>query len=294
MIRRERLKRQRREMVEVNASTVSDVWPFAPDPRLEALRQPSRLTPTVTVGGQRYKEVDNGQAGVLVPAEDPVLFGRQREAFQLADTMAKSPLAGMAFGLASLLGNSPAAREKALAAGAATDSIIQSLAPFGARPVGRMSAAPTQAPAAPKWRDPVRLQNLNAQGQATGVDAIVTKSMLGTGTKAYWRLTPPGWQGESDEFNEARGHLLARELGGTGKDPRNLVTLTQNPANNPQMSGFERDIANRVRAGEVIDYRAVPMYDKGVLPPAGILVTATGLRGAPTAQIIPNPAGRPR
>jgi hypothetical protein len=59
----------------------------------------------------------------------------------------------------------------------------------------------------------------------------------------------------------------------------------------PQMSSFERQVANRVRAGEVVDYTAKPLYEDGILPPSAVLVTAIGSRQQPTARLIRNPAG---
>ena len=60
------------------------------------------------------------------------------------------------------------------------------------------------------------------------------------------------------------------------------------------MSNFGRGIAARVRGGEVIEYGAKPLYRDGVLPPYAILLTATCSRGAPSARLINNPAGRSR
>jgi hypothetical protein len=73
---------------------------------------------------------------------------------------------------------------------------------------------------------------------------------------------------------------------------RNFVTQTQQGSNTPQMRDFEGGVARRVRAGEVVEYSAAPLYAPGVLPPSAILLTAHGSRGAPSAQLIPNPAGR--
>ena len=107
-------------------------------------------------------------------------------------------------------------------------------------------------------------------------------------------MKPPGWQGDGNLYNEARAHLLAKSLGGPGGlDKRNFVTLTNRGANSPQMSGFERGIAKRVDAGEVIEFHAQPLYNDGVLPPSAILLTAHGSRGgAPSARLIRNPAGQ--
>src|SRR3954453_21627839 len=105
--------------------------------------------------------------------------------------------------------------------------------------------------------------------------------MLGTGKVASRRLAPPGWQGNGNLYNEARGHLLAKSLGGAGGlDGRNFVTLTHRGANSPQMSNFEQGVARSVRAGKVVEYAAKPLYDDGVLPPSAILLTAHAAGGA--------------
>jgi hypothetical protein len=115
--------------------------------------------------------------------------------------------------------------------------------------------------------------------------------MLRTGTRPDPSLAPPGWQGRGDKFNEARGHLLGWQLGGFADEPKHVVTLTQTPANSPHMRDFENAVARRVREGEVIEYLAKPLYSAGILPPAMMLLTAHGSRGAPIARVVQNPAG---
>lgn len=56
------------------------------------------------------------------------------------------------------------------------------------------------------------------------------------------------------------------------------------------MRDFENGVARRVKAGEVVEYSATPLYSPGVLPPSSVLVTALGSRGAPSARLIHNPA----
>lgn len=59
-------------------------------------------------------------------------------------------------------------------------------------------------------------------------------------------MIPPGFLGGgSGSPGHARGHLLGNQLGVTGKDTRNLVTLYQSPVNSPVMRDFE----SSVRAG---------------------------------------------
>jgi hypothetical protein len=204
--------------------------------------------------------------------------------------MADSPLAGAAYGLASAAGASPQARDQAMVAGGAVNDILMGAAPFG-------KAAPAQ-PAlgygnvAPEnfARPSIRPVGLNGNNQAQTVRATINPPMLGTGTRANWRQTPPGWRGNGRDYNEARAHLYARSLGGAGK-PWNIVTMTHHGANTPQMSGFERQVAQRVRGGETIEYAAMPLYEDGILPPTSVLLTAVGSERPPVARLIRNPAG---
>jgi len=293
MLRQQRMKSQRAESALNDAATGRDAWPF-PFYGLNLRDEPPGPNPVVTIGGQRYKEVDNGKAGVLVSADDPVQTAQRREALDRVGMMMQSPLAGAAYGFATLANAPSDVRDGAMAGGAAADSVLQGLAPFGPPARGKIPAPLRQAQAQIWEQDPIRFRELNAQGQAMGAFARIGEPMLGTGTEAARRLTPPGWQGDAEKFNEARGHLLGNQLGGKGNIPKNIVTQTQNGSNTPQMRDFENGIARRVRAGEVIDYSAAPLYSSGVLPPSSILLTATGSRGLPAARLIPNPAGRKR
>lgn len=264
-------------------------------PRYDFLLQEPSLSSTVTIGGRTYKGYDNGKANTLVPVDtlSPAQrAARQRDHERLA-LMTNHPLAGASYGLASLLGASSPTRDRALAAGVAANTAVlggQGRAPSAARlPAPRARVAPPTLE-----RPSFRLGRLNEDGQASGATATLTAPLLGTGTRSDRRLTPPGWQGHGTRFNEARGHLIARMLGGTGRDMRNLVTLTQHGANTPQMQRFEEPVARRVRAGEVIEYTSTPLYRPGVLPPSAVLLTAQGARAEPVARLILNPAGRRR
>lgn len=159
----------------------------------------------------------------------------------------------------------------------------------------RSSASPARGQiASPGWPRPnVRYRDLNAKGQATGISATLTTPMLGTGARASRRLAPPGWQGNGNRYNEARGHLLAKSLGGAGGlESRNFVTLTQKGANSPQMQAFEQAVARKLHAGEVVDYSVTPLYDDGVLQPSLIVMTAHGSGSGPSARLVRNPIGR--
>jgi hypothetical protein len=288
MIRQEKLKRALAEAGEtIRWMEHPDVGP--------GLRRPgfsnSARNPIVTVDG---RQIDTRcVVGGKVPVSQAELT-EQRRAIERANYMAANPLAGAAYGIAALLGGSQQTRDRAMMAGGVVDGVMMGAAPRGVQMRGQSSPPRAQTAPPPLDREPIRPRETNSIGQAMGVNATLTPSMLGAGTRANRRLRPPGWQGDGDEFNEARGHLLAKSLGGTGRKMWNLVTLTQNGANQPQMSGFERAVADRVRQGEVVEYHAKPLYTDGILPPSAVFLTATGSQGAPAARLIGNPAGRPR
>ncbi len=133
---------------------------------------------------------------------------------------------------------------------------------------------------------------LDELGRPTGVNATITQDMIGTGTPANPEIFPPGWSGNGTVFNEARGHLLGAQLGGSGDVVENLVTLQQNPANSPIMRGFETSIRNAVENGEVINYSATPIYNGTNLVPRGITLSGSGSGGFSLDVTILNPAGQ--
>ncbi|MDR7273969.1 RHS repeat-associated core domain-containing protein [Catenuloplanes atrovinosus] len=59
----------------------------------------------------------------------------------------------------------------------------------------------------------------------------------------------------------ARGHLIARELGGSGTDGRNVVALYQDKVNNSAMwHGTEQVVRQWVRSGDTVYYRVEPEF----------------------------------
>ena len=118
------------------------------------------------------------------------------------------------------------------------------------------------------------LGELDALGRTTGAAATITRQMLNTGSAASRSIRPAGFAGGS--ANHARGHLISRLLGGSGRDARNLTTLYQNPVNTPVMRGFEQQVANAVRGGQTVRYEVVPIYRGSELIPRGVTLRATG------------------
>ena len=132
---------------------------------------------------------------------------------------------------------------------------------------------------------------LDALGRPTGVTASITSEMIGTGTKANPNIIPPGWSGNGVLSNEARGHLLGAQLGGSGDVAENLVTLQQNPANSPVMRGFESLVRSAVESGQVVEYSSTPIYDGASLIPRGITLSGSGSGEFNLNVTVVNPSG---
>ena len=139
------------------------------------------------------------------------------------------------------------------------------------------------------WNDGgwVRYSPLNDRASA-GIAARITPNMLKQGSTPNPDILPPGWDPNSAWPGGPlqRGHGLARQLGGTGLDARNLFTIT-NTANG-KMLKVENQVAKAVRAGGAVDYTVVPVYGNGNLAaPTEILVRAVGA-GLDISESIPN------
>jgi hypothetical protein len=125
-----------------------------------------------------------------------------------------------------------------------------------------------------------------ATGQRSGVSATITPAMVAAaardelGSAADPEIRPPGLD-RLPARNRARGHLLGRQLGGTGDLPANLVALYQTRANTPVMRDYETAVAEAVRAGEVVRYGVRPRYPSRSFDgaPSAIRITATGDHG---------------
>lgn len=271
----------------LGGSKDSHFSPFAD--RLQPFRSLPQFGRTVTIGGRTYREVDNGAANVLVPVHDPkgaVELARRREDLGRAQFMAQNPLAGAAYGLAAVMGVSPQSRDRALTVGASADAVLSQATPRGTFGF-RRPAPPKRQDGLVVSRDRINFGALTPTRQATYADATIAKPVLGTGTRAARRFKPPGFGGS----NVARGHLVARELGGTGRDMRNIVAITQDPTNSSDMRDFERRVAKKVRGGEVVKYFVRPFYDSEASAPSHILMIEQGSAGGSSAKIIRNPAG---
>jgi DNA/RNA non-specific endonuclease len=123
-------------------------------------------------------------------------------------------------------------------------------------------------------------------GQRSGITATINAAMIRAaeqdrlGSEADQDIRPPGYD-QLPNRNRARGHLLGRQLGGSGDVEANLVALVQRRANSPVMRDYETAIADAAEAGETIEYRVRPVYAnrtaKGA--PVAVRLTARGDRG---------------
>ncbi|MFI5982206.1 RHS repeat-associated core domain-containing protein [Streptomyces sp. NPDC051555] len=149
------------------------------------------------------------------------------------------------------------------------------------------------------WEGSVRYGRLDSMGRPTGVYSCIRPEMLNTGTEAG-RVRPPGWRGDGNAFNEARGHLYANRLGGhgTGRNAhQNLVTETQTPTNTPEQRLSVEDVIFRQVNGpldEIVQYNVVPKYHGSNPVPHEIHFTAHGNKGFTFSYILENPAAYPR
>lgn len=116
---------------------------------------------------------------------------------------------------------------------------------------------------------------LDSLGRATGADALLKPNMVNTGTSANKDIRPPGFI--SGDQNHSRGHLIGRQMGGTGDDARNLTTLYQNPVNTPYMTKYENQVRQAMDNGETVRYRVTPVYEGNSLICKQIDIEAKGL-----------------
>ncbi|MBW1597815.1 DNRLRE domain-containing protein [Streptomyces sp. JJ38] len=130
-------------------------------------------------------------------------------------------------------------------------------------------------------RDSIKVTGRGAKPNAKDTDIV------GSDTVRDGRHDPPGYR-----RGLARGHLIGRQLGGDGKELRNLVPQYPYP-NSVVQQKFEGKIAEAVASGERIYYLAVPKYDGDDLIPYQITLYAVGNRGTDEALPVKNQPRNP-
>lgn len=137
----------------------------------------------------------------------------------------------------------------------------------GSEPSTRKGSGEPQAREAGRYGGVINYGNVNPKtGQRSGITATITPGMIEAadkdelGSEARSSIRPPGFD-KLPQRNRARGHLLGRQLGGSGDVAANLVALYQRAANSPVMRDYETMVAKAAEAGEIIQYEVKPIYD---------------------------------
>nr|WP_185124448.1 DNRLRE domain-containing protein [Streptomyces sp. TLI_185] len=102
-------------------------------------------------------------------------------------------------------------------------------------------------------------------------DSAIVGSPVPRPQRDYPELDPPGFRKGMN-----RAHLLANQLGGTGTDRRNLVSLWATP-NNSQMKKVENNVARMVAAGQTVYYQVSAHYTGGNGAPDYLSITWSNL-----------------
>lgn len=118
---------------------------------------------------------------------------------------------------------------------------------------------------------------LDKLGRPTTANALIKPNMINTGTSANQSIRPPGFISGLEPYNHSRGHLIGRQLGGTGDKLENLVTLYQNPVNTPFMTKYENMVRKAADDGETIRYRVKPVYNGKEPMPIAVDIEGKGL-----------------
>jgi DNA/RNA non-specific endonuclease len=132
-------------------------------------------------------------------------------------------------------------------------------------------------------------------GQRSGVTATITPAMVAAaerdqlGSEPDGGIRPPGFA-QLPTRNRARGHLLGRQLGGSGQVSANLIAMYQSRANSPVMRDYETTVADAVQAGETIRYEVRPLYTSPTASraPYAVRLRATGNRGFRMDVVVAN------
>lgn len=115
-------------------------------------------------------------------------------------------------------------------------------------------------------------------GRPTGVFSEITPSSLRPTGSSPPTFDPPGWIGGQHPHHQQRSHLLGDTLGGSGSDPRNLVTLTDG-SNHPGMSSLEGRVRRHVRNGNTVLYEVRVPYDGDNMVPESVSIYAIDQNG---------------
>lgn len=160
------------------------------EPPLAFLNRPSRLRPTVVIGGRSYREFDNGIANVLVPVRDPSVSptdaAERRRGAARAIFMTEHPLGSAAYTIATLANATPRTRDAVLVAGGAAETAMLGAA-LGVAPVRGADLAPARREV---WRTQCERAGDGRERDADGA----TSRRDGSGSSAYAARLARPWR----------------------------------------------------------------------------------------------------
>lgn len=114
-----------------------------------------------------------------------------------------------------------------------------------------------------------------------GAWALLKKNMINSGTSANSDIRPIGFVTGKAPYYHSRGHLIGRQLGGSGDEIKNLATLYQNPVNTPYMTTYENQVRAAMENNETIFYQVKLEYkDDSTLLPTSLTMAGKSLTGA--------------
>jgi DNA/RNA non-specific endonuclease len=133
---------------------------------------------------------------------------------------------------------------------------------------------------------------LSGQERATRGQARYSNQQdLAKGTPAAQVIILAGWVADLNVGGTriARGHLIGKQLGGSGDVRTNLVPICQQTVNLDMSTQIEGRIATWVRGGDLIDYEVEPQYSgPSSAVPYAIKITYT--RYTPSTMACDRPA----
>jgi RHS repeat-associated protein len=134
-----------------------------------------------------------------------------------------------------------------------------------------------------RWIDPhglvVEPWPLDHRGRPTGASGTLTRRDLRPTDSSPPTFDPPGWQGGGHPHHQQRSHVVADTLGGSGSDPRNLVTLTDG-SNHPGMSSVEGRVRRHIQQnGGPVSYEVRVNYRDNHQRPSSVHIRAVDKHG---------------
>lgn len=127
----------------------------------------------------------------------------------------------------------------------------------------------------------IHYESLDQFDRPQGAWALLKKAMINLGTSANSDIRPIGFVTGKAPYYHSRGHLIGRQLGGSGDEIKNLATLYQNPVNTPYMTTYENQVRAAMENNETLFYQVKLEYkDDSTLMPTSLTMAGKSLTGS--------------